>query len=633
LLGAILARPAGELLLKARDVDDMYHPISDYALIGNRHTCALVSRDGSVDWCCLPYLDSASSFAAILDASRGGCWRLAPVGPTSIQRGYMGASAVLRTEFEAQGGRMELIDFLPIRMGRGSELSHSALSVVRIARCLEGEVEVELEWTPRPDYARADVSLEHADGRLLARTHRDLLWLSGVPEAVRADLRGSSARARMPLRQAETLELICTWTGPDAVPSELPASRYLEETLEWWRQWAASCRIEPEVEPWRDLVLRSGMVLKLLTNERTGAMAAAPTASLPEEIGGVRNWDYRFCWVRDASLTAQAFSILGQPEDGIAFLRFLERAAAQHRDPSRIQVVYGLQGETLLTEYNLGHLDGYRDSRPVRIGNAAALQRQLDVYGELIEAAYDLLRRGASLPEGHWRWLCGIADWVCEVWHWRDRGIWEVRGPERHFTYSKLMCWVALDRALRMAEVLPAPPGTDRWRQEREAIRACILEQGFDAEQNSFVQHFESRTLDASNLLIPLVDFLPADDPRVQGTIDATLRHLTEDGLVHRYLTDETADGVGGGEGAFGICTFWMVNALALSGRTEEAHEIFAAMLARANDLGLYAEEISPQSGEFLGNYPQAFTHIGLITSAHYLGRSGSLARPGSCAV
>jgi GH15 family glucan-1,4-alpha-glucosidase len=611
----------------------MYPPISDYALIGNRHTCALVSRDGSVDWCCLPYLDSASSFAAVLDARRGGRWRLAPVGTSSARRAYLGASAVLRTEFVADGGRMELIDFLPIRVGRGSEPSYSARSIVRIARCLEGGVEVELEWTPRPDYARADVTLERHDHWLLARTHRDRLWLSGLPEAVRPDLRAASARATVPLRQGETLELTCTWTADDAAPHVLPASRHLDQTLKWWREWAESCRIEPEVEPWREMVLRSGMVLKLLTNERTGAMAAAPTASLPEEIGGVRNWDYRYCWVRDASLTAQAFSTLGQPDDGIAFLRFLERAAAQHRDPSRIQVVYGLQGETNLPEYNLSHLDGYRNSRPIRIGNAAALQRQLDVYGELIEAAYDLLRQGVELPEGHWRWLCGIADYVCDVWRWRDRGIWEVRGPERHFTYSKLMCWVALDRALRMAEMLGSEHDTHRWWRERGAIRATILEQGFDPGRNSFVQHFESRTLDASNLLIPLVGFLPADDTRVQGTIDATLRHLTEDGLVHRYLPEETADGVGGGEGAFGICTFWLVNALAVSGRTAEAHEIFAAMLARANDLGLYAEEIDPRDGEFLGNYPQAFSHIGLITAAHNLGRTGSLARPGSCAV
>jgi GH15 family glucan-1,4-alpha-glucosidase len=602
----------------------MYRPIDDYALIGNRHSCALVSRDGSVDWCCLPYLDSPSSFAAVLDAQRGGRWRIAPVGDARIQRAYIGASAVLRTEFTADGGRLELTDFLPIRTGRGEEPSYSARAMVRIARCLEGEVEVDLEWTPRPDYARADVVLERHAGHLLARTHRERLWLSGLPESSALALRAASARAQLPLRAGESLELVCTWTEDDEPPRDLAAARYLEETLGWWRDWAASCHIEPEVEPWRERVLRSGMVLKLLTNERTGAMAAAPTTSLPEEIGGVRNWDYRFCWVRDASMTAQAFSTLGQPADGVAFLRFLERAAAQHHDPSRIQVVYGLQGETRLTEYNLGHLDGYRDSRPVRIGNAAAIQRQLDVYGELLEAAYDLLRSGAELPPGQWEWLRGIAHHVCEVWRWRDRGIWEVRGPEQHFTYSKLMCWVALDRALRIARLLGDAEDTARWRDERQAIRTAILEQGYDTDRNTFVQHFGSRTLDASNLLIPLVGFLPAEDARVQGTIATTLRHLTENGLVHRYLPEDTADGVGGGEGAFGICTFWLVNALALSGRRAEAHEFFDGMLDRANDLGLYAEEIDPRSGEFLGNFPQAFTHIGLINAAHFLGRGAA---------
>jgi GH15 family glucan-1,4-alpha-glucosidase len=601
----------------------MYRPIADYALIGNRSTCALVSRDGSVDWCCLPYLDSASSFAAILDARRGGRWRVAPVGYTAVRRSYVDHSAVLRTEFHASGGRLELIDFLPIRTGRGPEPSYSASSIVRIARCVEGEVEVEMEWIPRPDYARADARIEaFPDGRLVARSRSESLALTGLPPEARPQLDGDAARARHRLRSGEELELVCTWGGSDLSPGYLPVGRYLDDTLRWWAAWAASCRVEPAVEPWRDMVLRSGMVLKLLTNERTGAMAAAPTTSLPEELGGVRNWDYRFCWVRDASMTAQAFATLGQPDDGIAFLHFLERAAAQHRDPSRIQVMYGLQGETRLTEYTLGHLDGYHDSRPVRVGNAAALQRQLDVYGELMEAAYDLVRSGTPLPHGHWQWLRGIADYVCEVWRWRDRGIWEVRGPERHFTYSKLMCWVALDRALRIAAMQGEDGGSERWRRERRAIRAAILDHGFDRDRAAFVQHFETDTLDASNLLIPLTGFLAPDDPRVLGTIDATLRHLTEEGMVHRYPTDETSDGVGGGEGAFGICTFWLVDALTLAGRTAEAREIFDGMLARANDLGLYPEEIDPQTGAFLGNFPQAFTHIGLINAAHHVGRA-----------
>lgn len=357
-------------------------------------------------------------------------------------------------------------------------------------------------------------------------------------------------------------------------------------------------------------------------------MAAAPTTSLPEEIGGIRNWDYRFCWVRDASMTSRAFVTLGQQREGIAFLRFLERAAQQHRDPARVQVLYGLNGEVRVTEYNLGHLDGYRGSAPVRIGNEAAIQRQLDVYGELLQASYELLRIGGSLSPDQQIWLQGVADYVCDIWRLPDAGIWEVRGPERHFTYSKLMCWVALDRAIRIADRLDWEREIGRWREERETIRTEILEQGFDTDRNTFVQSFGGRTLDASNLLIPLVGFLPATDPRVQGTIDATLRRLTTDGLVHRYLTEESADGVGGGEGAFVICSFWLVDALALSGRVDEAVEIFEKLIARSNDLDLYSEEIGIGTDEFLGNFPQAFSHVGLINSAHFVGRA--LAREGA---
>jgi alpha,alpha-trehalase len=609
----------------------MYRPIADYALIGNRSSCALVSSVGSVDWCCLPDLDSPSSFAAILDAARGGRWAVSPAGPFESRRAYLGHSAVLRSEYRTADGVVELIDFCPIRPGRGEEPSYSAPAIVRIARCLGGRVDLEVDWMPRPDYARADVSLEQAgDGRVVARSRGERLWLTGLPPTARPDVSGARLVHRVELCEGEQLALACAWSVDGDEPSRPPAERLLEETLAWWRGWAEGCRLDPAAEPWRDAVLRSGMVLKLLTSERTGAMAAAPTASLPEEIGGVRNWDYRFCWVRDASMTARAFSTLGQPEDGHAFLRFLERAAAQHNDPGRIQVMYGLRGERRLTEYNLGHLDGYRGSQPVRIGNAAALQRQLDAYGELLDAAWVLARDGSTLPGEQWDWLCRIADHVCRAWQWRDRGIWEVRGPERHFTYSKLMCWVALDRALRLASMLRREADTGRWRAERDAIRTTILERGFSERRNAFVQHFEDETLDASNLLIPHTGFLPPDDPRVVGTVDATLRHLTESGLVHRYDTAETRDGVGGAEGAFGICTFWLIDALALGGRVDEASAMFESMLARGNDVGLFAEEIQPRTGEFLGNFPQAFTHIGLINSAHHVGRAAVARRAGA---
>jgi GH15 family glucan-1,4-alpha-glucosidase len=496
---------------------------------------------------------------------------------------------------------------------------------------VEGEVEVEVEWVPRPNYARDDVRLRREGSVVHAESQREPLWLVGLPEEAPVELAGAAVRATVRLRAGERLDLV-SGMG-DRVPTERArmVRRYLDETLAWWDAWAGACGIAPGAERWREMILRSGMVLKLLSNEESGAIAAAPTTSLPEELGGIRNWDYRFCWVRDASLITRALTILGQRAEGVAFLHFLERAARQHRDPARIQVLYGLQGETRMPEYELGHLDGYRDSRPVRSGNAAALQCQLDVYGELLEAAHGLLRIGARFNDEEWAWLRRIADYVCDVWREKDRGIWELRGPEMHLTYSKLMCWVALDRSLRIARVLGWSDGTERWRRERAAIRHAILENAYDERRNTFVQSFSNRSLDASSLLIPLTGFLPAGDPRVQGTIDATLRELTDDGLVHRYRTDETADGVGGGEGAFGICTFWLADALALSGRTSEAREIFEAMLGRANDVGLFAEEIDPRSGEFLGNFPQAFTHVGLITCADFLARAadGEIRAPG----
>jgi GH15 family glucan-1,4-alpha-glucosidase len=601
-------------------MDPAYRPISDYALIGNRQTCALVSRDGSIDWCCLPWLDSPSVFAALLDARRGGRWRISPAGEASAQRAYVGPSAVLHTEFRGAGGVLHLTDFLPIRRGRGPEPSYSPHCIVRHLHCADGEVEVETEWEPRPNYARDDVVLAREGGIVFARSPGFELTLAGFPEEVRVKLAGGAARARVRLRAGEGFNLASAWAGENPHPLAWTAGRHLEETLAWWKEWAGHCATIPGAERWRDLALRSGMVLKLLTHEPSGAIAAAPTTSLPEEIGGVRNWDYRFCWVRDSSLIARALLTLGHAQDARSFLEFLENAAAQHHDPARIRVLYGLRGEMRLPEYTLGHLDGYRDSRPVRIGNAAALQRQLDIYGELLQAAWELTRIGERFSPGQGAWLRSVADYVCRVWRHPDRGIWEVRGPERHFVYSKVMCWVALDRALALAGVLGWEGDLSRWRREREAVREAVLREGYHPGAGSFVQSFGSRALDASSLLLPSLGFLPPDDPRVQGTIDATLRTLTRDGLVFRYLPEEAADGVGGGEGAFGICTFWLAQALALSGRVEEAREVFEGMVSRANDVGLFPEEIDPATGEFLGNFPQAFTHVGLLNAAQALG-------------
>jgi GH15 family glucan-1,4-alpha-glucosidase len=599
---------------------DAYPAISEYALIGNRQSCALVSQGGSIEWCCLPRLDSPSVFGAILDRARGGRWSVAPRDAPFAERRYLDDSAALETTFRGGNGCAVLTDFMPIRTGRDVEPSRSTPLIMRGIRCTEGRVEVEVHWEPRPDYGRADVRIFYEEGVARAEIGDARITLAGLPESASVNLRGGALRSTLSLEAGEEAWLCSAWGDLDPRGFAAGAADYLEETVGWWNRWAAASRVGRGSRLWRDALVRSGMVLKILTQEDTGAIAAAPTTSLPEEIGGVRNWDYRFCWVRDSAMIAQAFATLGHVEDGIAFLAFLESAAAQHRDPARIQIMYGLRGGRHLPELTLGHLDGYRDSRPVRVGNLAAHQRQLDVYGELLEAAFDLHAMGAEIGEAQWGWLGSIADYVCEAWRYRDCGIWEVRGPERHFTYSKVMCWVALDRAVRLARALGEQESAGPWEEEREAIRAAVLSEGFNQERNSFVQYFGSTTLDASSLLIPLVGFLPPDDPRVHGTIDAIMEELMEDGVVHRYLTSDTQDGVSGGEGAFGICTFWLCTALARSGRLEEAQAIFEAMLRRSNDVGLFAEEVAPSTNEFLGNFPQAFTHVGLIIAARAIG-------------
>ncbi|MDQ3388817.1 MAG: glycoside hydrolase family 15 protein [Gemmatimonadota bacterium] len=597
-----------------------YRAISDYALIGNRETCALVSRGGSIDWLCLPFLDSPSIFAALLDSRRGGRWRIIPSGGTHVTRKYLGHSAVLRTEFRGARGVLTLTDFFPLRGdGDGGHINPEE-RLLRHLRCLEGEVVVEMEWTPRPNYAREDVGLSREGDAVVARFREMEVVLEGFSATEQVSLDCASARISFRLLAGEERSFVCSWGSPGMPGTGASVGEELDQTLAWWEEWAGSCQTMTGGEPWKDLALRSGMILKLLTHAPSGAIAAAPTTSLPEEIGGVRNWDYRYCWVRDSSLIARAFLTLGHGEAARNFLEFLEAAAAQHHEPARIQVLYGLRPETRLTEYVLGNLDGYRDSQPVRIGNAAADQCQLDIYGELLQAAWELHRIGDGFTRERAVWLRAVASYVCGIWRRPDRGIWEMRGPERHFTHSKVMCWVALDRAIRLADELDPGPELALWIHERAAIHAEVLQEGWDPAQGSFVQCFGGKALDASNLLISLVGFLPPDDPRVHGTIDATLRDLTREGLVFRYRTEEVADGVGGAEGAFAICTFWLAQALAGAGRANEAKEIFEAIASRANDVGLFPEQIDPVTGAFLGNFPQAFTHVGLINAAEAVG-------------
>lgn len=601
-----------------------YLPIESYGAIGNLRTVALVGVDGSIDWCCLPHVDRPSVFAAILDHRRGGRFRVTAVGAEQSSQRYVENTNVLQTTFATAAGCLNLTDFMPLRGSiLGAGVPPTAPELHRILRCEAGEVDVEVEWSPRFDYGRAPTDIQVVPGGFVARAGEERLTLGGLPSAdvhSEDDELGPVLRARFRLSAGEQVGLVSRYGTEHARCTMEECFAALDETTAAWREWAHHCEHEEDCAfggPWHEQVVRSALTLKLLTHPDTGAVAAAPTTSLPEEIGGVRNWDYRFSWIRDSAFTAQALCALGHRAEALDFLGWAQRVSSvKGEQPFGLQIMYGLHGETELPEIELNHLEGYRGSRPVRIGNGAAKQRQLDIYGELMSSAYEMVRMGGRLEPSLMAFLSRVADQAASRWRESDRGIWEVRGGPRHFVYSKVMCWVALDRAVRMAERWGLPGRVGVWRRERDAVRHAVLSQGFDRRQGSFVQSFGSTALDASNLLIPLMEFLPFDDPRVQGTIDRTLEHLTVDGLVYRYRAE---DGLPGGEGAFVLCTFWLAEALALSGRVSEAREVFSGMAQRANHLGLLAEEIDPGTGAFLGNFPQAFSHIGLINSALYL--------------
>ncbi len=604
-----------------------YVPIEDYGAIGNLLSVALVSRTGSIDWCCLPRLDSPGVFAAILDRRRGGRFSLRPRGVTAMgDQRYMADTNVLETWWEFGGTRLTITDFMPLR---GSILRAddppTAPRIYRIVRCEGGDCEVELEWSPRFDYARGATRMEIDGGSAIATGDEATLSLSGVPVPIELELteHGPVARATFRVRGGDAVPLL-TWHGTDETGwprDDWEAAQ--RETVEAWREWLHE-RDEGEVcdfaGEWQGMVSRSGLALKLLTFPRTGAIAAAATTSLPEQIGGVRNWDYRYTWIRDASFTAQALVALGHRAEAIDFIEWAEHTCMRDAErPGHLHLMYTLDGDPDILEVELDHLEGYRGSRPVRIGNKASGQFQLDIYGELLNAVWELTRIGGTIDADRWRFLTLVADQACMFWRKPDYGIWEVRSEPQHFVYSKLMVWVALDRAIRIAERYALDGPIEQWRQTLEAVREEILDLGFDEGLNTFVQAYGTQRLDAANLLVGIVGLLPMSDPRVQGTIDATLERLTENDLVYRYLADEEVDGIAGHDGAFGLTTFWLVDALALSGRIAEARRIFEKVARRANHLGLYSEEFDPRTGAFLGNFPQAFTHIGFINSAVYL--------------
>ena len=586
--------------------------IEDYALIGNTHTAALVGRDGSVDWLCMPRFDSGACFAALLGTPGNGRWLLAPAAEVkTVRRKYRGDTLVLETEFELAGGeRVAIIDFMPICESGGR------IDLIRIVEGRRGTVPMQMEAIFRFDYGRIIPWVRRRDYGLSAVAGPDALQLR-TPVQMRGEDFTTVARFSIP--EGESIPFALTWQ-----PSHLPeASRRdpvkaLEETEEYWRKWSARCHDGGE---WRPQIIRSLITLKALTYSPTGGIVAAPTTSLPEWIGSVRNWDYRYCWLRDATFTLYAMLVSGYTEEAAAFRGWLLRAIAGQ--PGQMQIMYGLAGERRLTEFEATWLPGYENSHPVRIGNAAHDQFQLDVYGEILDVFHTVQRYGFNPGDDAWKVVQVLIEFVENHWHEPDEGIWEVRGPRRQFTHSKVMAWVAVDRAVKAVERYGHEGPVDRWRTLRDVIHADICHNGFSADRNAFVQYYGADTLDASVLMMTLVGFLPAADPRIVSTVEAIQRDLMDEGLVRRYATETPGvDGLPPGEGAFLPCTFWLADNLAMMGRYSEARAIFERLIGLCNDVGLLSEEYDPHGKRQLGNFPQAFTHVFLINTAHNLSRA-----------
>jgi len=603
-----------------------YQPIENYGLVGDMHTVALVGMNGSIDWLCLPRFDSPSVFAAILDDARGGHFRIAPTdGGVRCRQYYWPDTNVLVTRFLSPDGVGQVTDFMPVGLDPDATERHQ---LVRRVQTVRGEVRYRMECRPAFDYARAGHVVEVGDGGATFRSEGLTLGLR-TEQALSA--REGAATAEFVLREGESaifvLGRVESDCGCERLLSEAEADALCGRTIEYWRRWAAQCTYRGR---WREMVLRSALALKLLTYAPSGAIVAAPTCSLPEGVGGERNWDYRFTWIRDAAFTLYGLLRIGFTEEAGAFVGWLEERCRELGE-TPLQIMYGIDGRHDLTETTLENLEGYRRSSPVRVGNGAWNQLQLDIYGELLDSIYLYNKYGSPISYELWVHLRRMVDWVCDNWRRQDEGVWEVRGGRQDFVYSKLMCWVALDRALRLADKRSFPADRGRWLAVRDEIYEEIMSRGWNRERQAFVQHYGSASLDASNLMMPLVLFLSPSDPRNLRTLEATLRAPHEGGLVanslvYRYNVEETKDGLRGEEGTFNICTFWLVEALTRAGRTDRRHLerarlIFEEMLGYANHLGLYAEETGP-SGEALGNFPQAFTHLALISAAFNLDRA-----------
>ena len=579
--------------------------IEDYAIIGDTRTVGLVDRAGSIDWWCVPRIDSGAAFAALLGTKDNGRWLMAPKGEvTAVSRRYEPETLVLETVFETSTGRVAVMDFMPPQ--------HSDPTIHRIVEGREGTVEMAMELIVRFEYGSVTPWVTATgDGLLMVAGSDGLLLHSPVPLVGKDQTTVASFEVGPSTRRAFSL----TWFPATApVPLPLDSLAACNRARRWWRAWAGRCTYHGE---WRDDVIRSLITLKALTYDPSGAVCAAATTSLPESLGGERNWDYRYSWVRDATFTLQAFLLSGYTEEAAAWARWLRRAAAG--SPGELQIMYGVGGDRRLTEFELDSLPGYEGSKPVRVGNQASTQFQLDVFGEVLDSA--LLAARSALP-GEAGWdpglVLAILDHLETVWDEPDNGIWEVRGPRRHFTHSKVMAWVAFDRAIQLADdhhVLPADR-VAHWTQLRDRIHAEVCDKGFDPEINSFTQYYGSTLLDASLLMLAPVGFLPPDDPRIAGTVAAIQENLVEDGFVRRYQSDEGVDGLTGTEGAFLMTTFWLADNLTLMGRSDEARDIFKRLLGVRNDVGLLSEEYDHSTGRMLGNFPQAFSHVALINTA-----------------
>ena len=596
-----------------------YLPIEDHGIIGDMHTVALVGIDGTIDWCCLPHFDSPSVFASILDHQKGGCFKLFSTSSEKQRQMYHPDTNILVTRSYTADGVGQIEDFMPIASTGEDKKLHQ---IIRHVSCVRGEMQYSLECIPAFDYARGTHSITIKEQGAIFNTNGEGIFCLSSPIPLSVD--GASVKATFTLKEGESVSFvfftISKAKGGDPFSRIKSPTKQLERTIRFWQNWISRCSYKGR---WSEMVYRSALTLKLLTFEPTGAIVAAPTMGLPEQIGGERNWDYRYTWIRDASFTLYALMRIGYTDEAAQFMNWLNARCQEidYKNESPLYIMYGINGNNKLEETVLSHLSGYQNSSPVRLGNAAYDQLQLDIYGELMDSVYLYNKYGSPITYNDWSNMRRLIDWLADNWDQADEGIWETRGGRQHFVYSRLMSWVALDRASRMSMKSSLPGDRIKWTEQRDKIYDQIMTRGWDPKQRCFVQHFDTTALDASNLLMPLVKFISPSDPRMRSTIDRTLETLTADSLVYRYNPEESPDGLLGDEGTFSICTFWLVECLTRAGRLDQARLIFQKMIGYANHLGLYSEEIG-HHGEMLGNFPQAFTHLSLISAAYNLDRA-----------